>query len=399
MKNILVDEARGRMLALARPLGVDTVALGEAAGRTLAEDITATRNQPPFRASAMDGWAVRAEDATAGARLAIAGESAAGRGYAFDLEPGQAVRIFTGAPVPAGSDAVVIQENATRDGESVVIGEAATPGANLRPEGGDFFAGEDLLQAGYRLDAWRISLAAAAGCASLSVARRPRVAILSTGDEIVLPGATPGPHQIFNSGAPALAVLVEHWGGEPVLLTPAGDNIEVLASAVRNQSCDVVVTIGGASVGDHDLVKPALSTLGLTLAFESLKMRPGKPTSFGTLLDGRYVLGLPGNPASALVCAELFLRPLIAALQGSDPSLPIMTARTAAALPSNGPREHWMRARLSNANGVLTVAPFGDQDSSLITVFAGANALLRRPCDAPAAAVGDVVEVLRLERL
>ncbi len=387
------------MLALVRPPSTEEVSLYAAARRTLAEDVVATRNQPPFTASAMDGWAVRAVDAVAGAQLNIAGESAAGRGHTGQVGPGQAVRIFTGAPVPPGADAVVIQENTSRDDDTVIINEAAAPRANLRPEGGDFRAGDALLKAGVRLDPWRVSLAAAAGRPSLSVARKPKVAILSTGDEIVLPGTEPGPHQIFNSGAPALAVLVEHWGGEPVLLTPAGDTLAAIADPVRNQACDVLVTIGGASVGDHDLVKPALATLGLTLAFESLKMRPGKPTSFGTLSDGRYVLGLPGNPASAMVCAELFLRPLLAALQGGDPALPMSTARIATPLPANAPREHWMRARLSSTDGVMTATPFGDQDSSLITVFANADALVRRPCDAPAAAAGDVVEVLKLERL
>lgn len=399
MKNVLVDEARARMLERVAPLPAEKVALDAAAGRTLAETVVAFRPQPPFSASAMDGWAVRAADALEGARLRIAGESAAGHGYEAALKPGEAVRIFTGAPVPDGADAVVIQENTTREGEVVVINEAAEAGRNIRPQGGDFMKGDTLLKAGERLDPWRLSLAAAAGAARVTCARRPRVAILSTGEEIVLPGQTPGPHQIFNSGGPALAALVEAWGGEAILLDLAGDNVDVIAGAVKGAPCDVLVTVGGASVGDHDLVKPALSQLGLSLAFETLKMRPGKPTSFGTLADGRYVLGLPGNPASALVCAELFLKSLIAALSGGDPALGLETARLTEPLPANGPREHWMRARLAVEGGAIKVTPFRDQDSSLVTVFAQADALLRRVPDAPEADAGAVVEILRLERL
>jgi molybdopterin molybdotransferase len=399
LRDVLVDDARSAMLERAQVLPAEAAPLDEALGRTLAEDVAAIRHQPPFDASAMDGWAVRAADAIAGASLLIAGESAAGRGFAGEVGEGQAARIFTGAPVPAGADAVVIQENTTREGERVRIDQAAEPGANIRRAGGDFRQGDVLLVKGQRLDPWRVSLAAAAGRAQLSVARRPRVAILSTGDEIVPPGAAPGPHQIFNSGAPAIAALCRRWGAAPAILSPASDSAERIAAAVAGEPCDVVVTIGGASVGDHDLVKPALASLGLELVFESLKMRPGKPTSFGILADGRRVLGLPGNPASAMACAELFLRPLVLAMQGADPVLPIATARLAGPLPANGPREHWMRARLSNEEGVLTAAPFGDQDSSLVTVFARADALLRRPPGAPAAKEGDAVSVLALDRL
>jgi len=399
VKGLPTDDARALMLARALRTPAETVALNEALGRTLAEPIAALRDQPPFDGSAMDGWAVRASDAIEGARLQAVGESAAGHGYDGVVEPGQAVRIFTGAPMVSGADAVVIQENTRRDGEAVVIVQAPSPGANIRRAGGDFRAGALLMQGGVRLDPWRLSLAAAAGRAELRVAARPRVAILSTGEEIVSPGGSPGSHQIFNSGGPGLAALVTAWGGAPVLLTPAGDDIARIAAAVRDQACDVLVTIGGASVGDHDLVKPALSRLGLELTFESLKMRPGKPTWFGVLGDGRRVLGLPGNPASALACAELFLRPLLAAMQGADPGLPLVSARLAGPLPANGPREHWMRARLSNVEGVCTVAPFSDQDSSLVTVFAQADALLRRLPNAGSAEAGDVVSVLPLKRM
>ncbi len=388
---------RGRGCWISRfKTAAEQVPLDEALGRTLAEPVLATRDQPPFPASAMDGWAVRSVDADP---LKAVGESAAGHAYAGTLNPGEAVRIFTGAPVPDGADAILIQENASLAGERLTLNQRVEAGLFVRPAGGDFRAGDLLLEAGVRLDPWRLALAAAAGKPSLLCAAKPRVAILSTGDEIVLPGATPGPYQIFNSGGPALAALVRLWGGEPVLLTPAIDSADVIAQAVADQACDVVVTIGGASVGDHDLVKPALARLGLSLVFETLKMRPGKPTWFGTLADGRRVLGLPGNPASAMACAALFLRPLLAAMQGGDPAVRLTPARLAQPVAANGPREHWMRARVSNEDGLLTALPLRDQDSSLVTVFAQADALLRRLPDAPAAEAGDVVELLVLDRL
>jgi len=396
VKNLLVEDARARILELAERMPAETVALAETAGRVLAEAVTATRDQPPFDASAMDGWAVVSADQAQPRR--IVGESAAGHGYEPALKAGETVRIFTGAPVPRGADAVLIQENASRDGDALRTETRPAAGANIRLAGGDFEAGAVLLEAGARLDPWRLALAAAVGRATLSVARRPRVAILSTGEEIVAPGTTPGPWQIFNSGGPALSALVTHWGAEAVPLAPVGDREDAIASAVEAAVCDVVVTIGGASVGDHDLVKPALTRLGLTMAVESLKMRPGKPMWFGTLEDGRRVLGLPGNPASAMVCAELFLRPLLARMLGADATLAMATARLAEPLPANGPREHWMRTTLTVEDSVLTARPLREQDSSLVTIFAAADALLKRPIDAPAAEAGAIVEVLPLDR-
>lgn len=396
MKLLSVEEARARMLATATPLEAEAAPLAEALGRILAADVAAARDQPPFPASAMDGWAVRAAD-TPG-NLAIVGESAAGRGYGSPLGADAAVRIFTGAPVPAGADTVIIQEDARRDGNRVTAPAAGEP-RHIRAAGGDFRAGDILLCAGARLDPWRLALAAAAGREQLTVARRPRVAILATGEEIVPPGAAPGPFQIYDSGTTALTALVRTWGGEPIPLRAVGDNLEATGEAVAGVACDLLVTLGGASVGDHDLVKPALARLGLALAVESVAVRPGKPTWFGTLADGRRVLGLPGNPASALVCAELFLFPLLAGLTGADPTLPMRSARLAQPLPANGPREHWMRARLAwSADGALEAHPFADQDSSLVAVFAAADALIRRPGGAPALAAGAVVEILPLRR-
>ncbi len=385
------------MLARVAPLDTQDVLLSDALGRVLAADVVASRDQPPFAASAMDGWAVRAADGPG--RLRIVGESAAGHGFAGAVGAGEAVRIFTGAAVPAGADAVIIQEDAERDGEQVAI-PAVTHPRHVRGAGQDFRAGDRLLRAGIRLDPWRLSLAAAAGQAQVRVSRRPRVAILSTGEEIVEPGAAPGPFQIFNSGTTALAALARIWGGEPLAQKAVGDDVIATARAVAGAACDLIVTIGGASVGDHDLVKPALVSLGLRLVVESVAVRPGKPTWFGVLADGALVLGLAGNPASALVGAELFLKPLLAGMLGADPALRLLPARAATAVEANGSREHWMRARLGHAlDGALLAEPFADQDSSLVSVFADADALVRRPAGAPAVKAGETIEVLRLARL
>ena len=395
MKLLPVDDARAAMLAAVTPLPAERVAIGEASGRVLAEDVAAVRDQPPFAASAMDGWAVRSADAPGA--LTIVGESAAGLGFAGTAVAGQAVRIFTGAAVPAGCDAIVIQEDATRDGDRVTV-PAVAVGLHLRPAGGDFKAGATLLARGVRIDPWRLSLAAAAGRAELKVARRPRVALFSTGEEIVEAPAVPGPFQIYDSGSRALEALVTAWDGEVRRAKPVRDDLDTTIQALRDADGDLVVTVGGASVGDHDLVRAAAEALGLKLAVSSVNVRPGKPTFFGVLGDGRRLLGLPGNPASALVCAELFLKPLIAAFQGADPTPRMIGAKLASPLPANGPREHWMRAQLSFEAGAVIARPYRDQDSSLVSVFAVSDALLRRGAGAPAAAAGDVVDVLPLSR-
>jgi molybdopterin molybdotransferase len=401
MRNLTVEEARARMLDGVTPAGSEPVALFDAVGRVLAEPVAAARDQPPFDASAMDGWAVRRSDAAdAQISLLIVGESAAGHGHASALQPGQAVRIFTGAAVPQGADMVVIQEEATREGDRVRLGPLVGKPGQIRKRGGDFHAGDVLLDAGVRLDPWRLSLAASAGAPVVPVFRRPRVAILTTGEEIVAPGSEPGPFQIFDSGGTALSTLAAGWGAEVVFVGRTGDDEAAIAAAVEGIAADIIVTVGGASVGDHDLVKPALARLGLRLAVESVRLQPGKPTWFGTLGDGRRVLGLPGNPASALVCAELFLRPLVNAWQGAPSGPFLLTARLTEGLGSTGPREHWMRAELSvTPDGVLSARPFPEQDSSLVSVFARADALVRRPADMPAVAAGSVVEALRLDRL
>ncbi len=389
------------MLAAVTPGPPETIALDHhATGRVLAEPIRAVRDQPPFDASAMDGWAIVAGDPGAESSYRIIGESAAGRGFEGPVALGEAVRIFTGAPVPTHC-AVVIQEQAERRGEIVHIpGPPLAGRPNVRPCGGDFRGGDALLEPGMRLDAWRLALAASAGRGQALVYPRPRVAIVATGEELVQPGtAIPTAAQIFESNTPALASLIAGWGGAPIRLLPAHDDEAVIAASVADIDCELIVTVGGASVGDYDLVKPALRRLGLSLEVESIALRPGKPTWFGRLSDGRCVLGLPGNPASGLVAAELFLRPLLNAWQGADAALKLEPARLAVPLPRTGPRDHWMRAALAvDADGRLIVTPFPDQDSSLVTVFARANALLRRPADAEPLAKGALVETLRLGR-
>ena len=393
-----VEEARARMLAGVSPGPPETVSLEAAIGRVLAEAVTAVRDQPPYDASAMDGWAVRQAD-LGGAPLRVQGESAAGAPFADALAPGAAVRVFTGARVPEGADRVVMQEEARREGEHVAF-EPVGDTRHVRPRGGDFRAGQELLARGARIDPWRLALAASAGRAELLVAPRPRLAILSTGEEIVEAGQPAGDHQIFESNGPALAARARAWGGDPVRLKPARDDEAAIAAAVEGADAELIVTVGGASVGDHDLVKPALRRLGLELSVESVAVRPGKPTWFGRLADGRRVLGLPGNPASALVCAELFLRPLLLTWQGADPAFPLRSVRLAAPLGATGPREHWMRARLEpSPDGATLARLFPDQDSSLVAVFAAADALIRRRAGAPAMKAGAVVEALGLERL
>ena len=383
------------MLAEASVLPAESITIARSIGRVLAEDVTAVRDQPPFAASAMDGWAVRSSDAPG--VLRIVGESAAGHGFSGTVNPGEAVRIFTGAAVPTGCDAVVIQEDARRDGDTVTV-PSVDAGHHVRPAGGDFKAGQALLATGQRIDPWRLSLAAAAGRAELSVTRRPRIALFSTGEEIIEAPAIPGPFQIYDSGSRALEALIASWGADVVRAKPVRDTMEATIQALRDANGDLVVTVGGASVGDHDLVRGAAEALGLDLKVASVNVRPGKPTFFGVLGDGRRLLGLPGNPASALVCAELFLRPLINAYLGAEPGPVMRLARLAAPLPANGPREHWMRAQLSYADGIVTAKPYRDQDSSLVSVFAASDALLVRLANASPADAGDVVDVLPLAR-
>jgi len=392
-----VEEARAAMLSMVGPLEAEFSRFDDALGRVLSDAVIAMRDQPPFAVSAMDGYALRSGD-TPGA-LRVMGESAAGRGFEGCCEPGGAIRISTGAAMPQGTDTVVIQEDVSRDGDLVIV-PAVVPGKNIRPRGGDFSAGAVLLPAGRLLDGVAVALAAAMGAATLSVIRRPRIAILCSGDELAVPGNMPGPYQIFDSATYGVGGLVHAWGGIAQRLDVARDDPAAIARAAEEGLCnsDLLVVIGGASVGDHDHARPALMQLGLELAVEKVAVRPGKPTWFGVTPHGP-VLGLPGNPSSALACSHLFLRPLMEAMLGRDAAtcITLRRARLIGALPANGPREHYLRGLLDvDADGQLTVRSFEDQDSSLISVFAAANVLIRIPPDEMALAQGALVDVLPL---
>jgi len=400
MALVPVEDALARLLSDAAPLGHEMVDLMAAAGRTLALPLAAKHTQPPFDASAMDGYAVRSVDvARLPARLDVIGEAAAGRGFRGTLAPGQAVRIFTGAPVPDGADAIVIQENCARDGDAVIVREGPPDGGNLRPRGGDFSAGETLLRPGARLGARQITLAAAMGHATLPVTRKPVVAILASGDELVLPGATPATDQIVCSNPYGVAAMVAAAGGEPRFLGIAADTRAALdAHLDRAAGADLLITIGGASVGDHDLIGPVLLARGLKLDFWNIAMRPGKPMLYGRLGDMR-ILGLPGNPVSSLICSRVFMVPLIERLTGLDAG-PQRFAQAVAAidLDANGPRAHYMRATLEQqGDGPPAARPVRSQDSSLLSPLAAADCLLVRPVDAPALRAGAPVPVLPLD--
>jgi molybdopterin molybdotransferase len=400
-----VDEALTRILDGVAPTPAEVVAIEAAHRRTLAEPLAALITQPPFDASAMDGYAVRSGDvARLPATLALIGEAAAGHPFAGEIAAGQAVRIFTGAPMPAGADAVVIQENATqdkagRDGPTVTVREGTPERGNVRLTGFDFRAGEVLLGPGRRLGPREVSLAAAMGHGTVRVHRRPRVAVISTGDELLLPGSQPGPGQIISSNHLGVAALAEAAGAEASFIGIARDTRASLeAHFARAEGADVIVTIGGASVGDHDLVGPVLEARGMALAFWKIAMRPGKPLMFGRLGAAR-VLGLPGNPVSSLVCTRVFLVPLLRALLGqpADDAQPSQ-ARAGVVLEPNGPRQHYMRATTAaGPDGLPVVTPVRSQDSSLLAPLAQADCLLVRPVKAPAAPAGTLVPILPLD--
>ena len=390
-----VSDARATMLACVTAGESESVSLEEAQDRVLAKPILAARDQPPFAASAMDGYALRSAD-TPGC-LRLIGESAAGRGFNGRCEAGTIIRISTGAPMPHGADTVIMQEDVTRDGEQVTV-PAVAAGGHIRPRGGDFHAGTVLLPKGRKLDGGALGLVAAAGAAAVPVMRRPRIAILSSGDELAAPGTVPNDFQIYDSATYGLAALIRSWGGAPRRLAIERDDPGAIAVAAEQGLADseLLLVLGGASVGDHDHAKPALLRLGLRMAVDKVAVRPGKPTWFGTTPLGP-VLGLPGNPASALVCACLFLRPLIEAMLGRDPADATLMRRAHLLhpLPANGPREHYLRARIdSDGEGRLTARAFENQDSSLLSVFSAANGLIRLVPDAPAHEAGALVDVL-----
>ena len=391
---ITVEQALSQLFDLVSPLETEHIALRAAAGRVLSQPVYATRTQPPFAASSMDGYALRRAEVEPDALFKVIGEAAAGHRFDGTVRPGQAVRIFTGAPVPQGADFVVIQEDVTRRGDLITLGHDIGTKDNIRPAGVDFKEGQQM-EAPRRLAAADIALLAAMNIAMVPVTRKPVVAILATGDELVQPGETPGPDQIIASNSYGLAAMIEGMGCAVRLLPVARDTAGSLKQAFAlAASCDLIITIGGASVGDRDLVGPIAAELGMQQAFYKVAMRPGKPLMAGRLA-GAAMIGLPGNPVSAMVCGEVFVAPMLRKMLGLPASpAPRKTAPLGVALPANGPREHYMRARIIDG----AVHPDTMQDSSLLSVLATADALLVRPVSDPARTVGQSVDIIDLKR-
>ena len=391
-----VAEAHERLGRLFATVGVEEVALAEAAGRVLRRDVVAERAQPPFDASAMDGYAVRAADVETGARLRVTGMSSAGGRFEGAVGPGEAVRIFTGAPVPPGADRILIQEDADRDGDTIVVRAERDEQVYVRPAGGDFAKGARV-QAPRRLNPSDLALLAAMNAGSVAVTRRPVVALIATGDELVMPGETPGPDQIIASNAFGLKAMLEAAGAEARILPIARDTRETLSAVLDlARGADLIVTLGGASVGDFDIVRDTAVARGMEIDFYRVAMRPGKPLMAGRL-DGTPLVGLPGNPVSAMVCGRIFLVPAVERMLGLEAALP---RRRAAVLGhdigANGPREHYMRARIDESGADPVATAFERQDSSLLSVLAQANALVVRPPGDPAKRKGESVEFIWL---
>lgn len=401
-KLLTVRDAHARVIAAFDRLPAEVVSVADAAGRVLATAPQARLTQPPSDLSAMDGYAVRAEDVPAApSTLTLVGQAPAGGSYDHALMPGQAVRIFTGGPLPMGADSIVIQEDTKAEGDRITILEAPRPGRHIRKAGLDFSAGDAPLVAGRTLTTRDVALAAAMNLPWLSVRRKPRVAILSTGDELVMPGEPVGRNQIVSSSGIAVAALVRGWGAEPTLFDIARDDAKLIEERIAaGAQHDLLITLGGASVGDHDLVQGALKAQGFAMDFWRIAMRPGKPLMFATN-DRARVLGLPGNPVSTMVCALLFLKPAIDRMLGQSGDL-VRTeaARLAVDVKENDTREDYVRAVVTrSADGTLIVEPHKVQDSSMLSVLAWANALLVRPAHDPARKAGDIVQVIDLGAL
>ncbi len=389
---ISVEDARAHLFALVSKLPVETVPLIEAAGRVLATDVTARRDQPPFAASSMDGYALKSVEAEQHAQFQVIGEAAAGHRFDARVGAGQAVRIFTGAPMPEGTDFVVIQEDVHRSGALITITDAPGTKSNVRPAGGDFKTGARI-SAPRLLRPRDIALLASMNIDQVPVTRRPVVALISTGDELVMPGDTPGPDQIIASNTFGLKAMIEEMGCTARLMPIARDTEASLRTAFELAAgADLIVTVGGASVGDHDLVAPVAEQLGMDRSFYKIRMRPGKPLMAGRL-GAAAMVGLPGNPVSAMVCGQIFLKPMLRLMLGQpDPVPSALTAPLAHDIGENGPREHYMRAQL--IEGRLQVAD--NQDSSLLTILADANVLMVRQPHDPARHAGNSMAYLPL---
>ncbi len=386
---ISVQDALDAILALATPVGTETVALADAVGRVLAEPVAARLTQPPFATSMMDGYAVKNVEAEPASVFKVIGESAAGHGFDGEIRVGEAVRIFTGAPMPKGADRVVIQEDVYISGKLIHLNPEIDTATYVRPVGADFTVG-DTLPAPRRLTPADISLIASMNVPEVVVAKRPVVAVISTGDELVAAGAEVGPDQIVASNGLGLQAMLRSFGADVRLLPIARDSIESLTSVFElAHGADVIVTSGGASVGDHDLVATAAQTLGLEQSFYKVAMRPGKPMMAGTM-QGSTVIGLPGNPVSSLVCAQVFILPLLAKMMGIGSPNVLRSAPLAAPISANGPREHYMRAMLEN--GEITV--LSKQDSGVLSALSKADILVVRPPHDPARDQGEMLSYL-----
>ncbi|WP_457936998.1 molybdopterin molybdotransferase MoeA [Mesorhizobium sp. 10J20-29] len=400
MALVPVAEALEHMLAGVEAGATETVAIGDAAGRVLAAPLCALRTQPPFSASAMDGYAVRAADvATVPSRLRITGTAAAGRLFSGSVGAGEAVRIFTGAPVPAGADTIAIQENVRTSGDDTVeVLESVARGRHIRPVGMDFSEDAPLLAQGRLLDPAALSLAASANHAAVPVVRRPLVALIATGDELLPPGSTTGPDQIIASNSFGVGAIARQAGADVLDLGIVPDRLDLIEATVARAiaaGADVVVTLGGASVGDHDLVHRVLVGLGMELGFWKIAMRPGKPLMYG-LLGSTRCLGLPGNPVASLVCSHLFLKPLLLRLGGRPVLDDTVAATLAVDMPANDLRQDYVRASMERSATAIAVTPFAAQDSAMLKVLADADCLLIRAPFAPPARAGDPCRIIPL---
>jgi molybdopterin molybdotransferase len=395
---ISVDEALQRVVAAFSPVACETVPIARAAGRVLAEDVTARLNQPPFPVSAMDGYAARAADvASVPIELTVIGSAPAGQPFASEVREGEAVRIFTGGVVPRGADTIVIQENTDQGHPRVTVHAASPAGKHIRPAAQDFHHGDVLVKTGRRLTARDLALIAAGDVPEITVTKRPRVLVAATGDELSRPGEPRKPGGIVASSVYGLCALIEQWGGAPRDIGILRDEMESIAHIAETAAdADLIVTLGGASVGDHDLIQRALGPRGFVLDFWKIALRPGKPLIFGRL-GITPLLGLPGNPVSAYVCALLFLKPALAALLGANTESETLTARLGAPMAANDSRQDYVRARTFHRSGELWAEPFQVQDSSMQKALAEADVLIIRPPHAPTTPEGNTVSVIRLE--